>query len=483
VGHISTNFRFNDMAAGKPVIDQYDEIWLFGFNGEGVGPVVTNAELSILTDWMNKGGGLFATGDHADLGASMCSNIPRLREMRRWTGAQNVPPIGGLNRLDTNRPRNANEASGAVSMTFEHERDATPQAIDWVPASSLHIGTRIYEWPHEVLCHPQLGPIDVMPDHPHEGRTRTVGEMNLARSYSFGGGVAGSDFPTSGSVQPKPLVIATGETFPAPPSSKPYKGNANYFEFPMISVYDGRSVGTKGRVATDSTWHHWFDLNIFGLEHAADTTAWQKIARYFENLAVWLAPPGRFREKCWFIEAWLHYPLVEEVNLGRFDPREVPADLGRIARMQFRSIFGPCTTSRFAWGTLCDLVPWICKGLERFEPQFPGPIPEPGPVCLTCPPFEMLEEAIFEGLMLGSVAFMSANAKQAEKLAALDDSRIEKLMDQHFAPAIDKSVKRYAKTVVADLQHELKTWKAAAGAKPSGRSARAKAKTKAKSAK
>jgi hypothetical protein len=91
--------------------------------------------------------------------------------------------------------------------------------------------------------------------------------------------------------------------------------------------------------------------------------------------------------------------------------------------------------------------------------------------------------------MLGSVAFMSANAKQAEKIAALDDSRIEILMDQHFAPAIDKSVKRYAKTVVDDLQHELKTWKAAAGAKPSGRSARAKAKTrraaktKAKSAK
>jgi hypothetical protein len=457
-GHISVNFRFDDMAGARRVIDDYDEIWLFGFNGEGAGPVVSNTELRALADWMNKGGGVFATGDHADLGASMCSGIPRVREMRRWTSADGVPPIGGFNRLDTNRPVNFFEATGASSMTFQHERDTTPQVIDWVPVSSFQIGFRLFERPHEILCHPELGPIDVMPDHPHEGRTRAVTETNLARSYDFGAGVSGDDFPSSGANQPKPLVIADGETFAAPPSSKPYKGPAGYFEFPMITIYDGRAVGVKGRVATDSTWHHWFDLNIHDLEHAADDTAWRKISRYFENLAVWLAPPGRFREKCWFIHEWLRYPLVEEFDVRRIDADELSPELGRIVRDRFISIFGPCTTSRFAWDILCQLAPRLCRGLQRFEPRFPEPF-DPGPVCLTCPPFELLEEAVFDGIMRATIPFMEQHAESVEELAKLSDARLEKLLDQHFAPAIDESVRRYAKSVVGDLEQDLKTWR------------------------
>lgn len=460
-GHISTSFRFDAMADGEPVINQYDQIWLFGFDGEGSGAVVTDSELRVLTEWMNNGGGIFATGDHADLGASMCSNIPRVREMRRWTAAQNVPPQGGFNRLDTNRPENEAEATGASPLAFNDERDTTAQEISWVPVSSFQIGFRLYRRPHEILCHPKLGPIDVMPDHPHEGRTRALGEMNLARTYNFGGGVSGDDFPSVGGTQPQPLVIANGETFPAPPSSKPYKGNAGYFEFPMITVYDGRSAGVKGRVACDSTWHHWFDLNIYELEHAADDTAWQKISRYFENLAVWLAPPGRFREKCWLIKAWLEYPLVEELEVRRLDLDKVTPELGLSARNQFLSIFGPCTTSRFVWRSLCDLVPELCHGLQRFEPQLP-----PGPVCLTCPPFELLEAAVFDGLMRGSARFMESYKERPKELEEPSGERLERSLDEHLAPALHESVLRYAKTVLADLEHDLDTWKRVAAARP-----------------
>ncbi len=59
---------------------------------------------------------------------------------------------------------------------------------------------------------------------------------------------------------------------------------------PMIAVYDGHQAGV-GRVATDSTWHHWMDVNINAIK-AADNDDWKKISRYFINLAVWLNPPG-----------------------------------------------------------------------------------------------------------------------------------------------------------------------------------------------
>lgn len=466
-GHISTSFRFDAGPAAARVIDGYDEIWMFGFRGEG-SLALDNGELRVLTDWMNRGGGIFATGDHFDLGAAMGATIPRVREMRRWTVADGVPPAGGLTRLDTNRPTTAAEASGASPMAFAHERDDTPQPIDWTVVTSIRAGVLIHERPHEVLCHPTLGPINVMPDHPHEGRTREVAEMNLARTYNFGGGISGKDFPNVGAHQPVPLVIARGETYPAPPTSKPYKPpGANFYKFPMISVYDGRSVGVQGRVAVDSTWHHWFDLNLFGLEHAADTTAWRKIARYFENLAVWLAPPGRFRLKCWFVHEWLRYPLLEELGNREFTLEALPEGLGAIVRDRFIAAFGPCTTTRFVWGSLCELAPVLCKGLERFDPtRFPEPIP---PLCLSCPPFQLLEEAVFEGLMRGTVPFMQKYVNRGAVLAKMSEDKLEREFDAHLAPALTRSVGRHAAAVVKDMQVDLKAWTKAAAAKSSKR--------------
>jgi hypothetical protein len=464
VGHISTSFRFDASAGGARVIDGFDEIWLFGFRGEG-SLALDSDELRVLTDWMNRGGGIFATGDHFDLGAAMGATIPRVREMRRWTVADGVPPAGGRTRLDTNRPTSAAEANGSSPMTFAHERDAVPQAIEWSVVSSFRSGLRLYQRPHEVLCHPDLGPINVMPDHPHEGRTREVGEMNLGRSYNFGGGISGKDFPKVGSDQPLPLVIAHGETFPAPPSSKPYKPpGADLFRFPMISVYDGRSVGVKGRVAVDSTWHHWFDLNLYGLEHAADDTAWRKIARYFENLAVWLAPPGGVHLKCWLISEWFRYPLLEELAHRDLTLDAVPLDIGATVRERFIKTFGPCTTSSFVWGSLCELSPRLCKGLERFDPwRFREPIP---PLCLSCPPFELLEEVVLAGLMQGTIPFMRAYAGRGDELAKMGEAKLEKLLDAHLAPALEKAVGHFAGSVVKDLEADLKAWQRVT--KPSG---------------
>jgi hypothetical protein len=454
-GHISTSFRFDAQAGGSNVIDGYDQIWLFGINGE-FSAGLDASELRVLTAWMNRGGGIFATGDHEDLGAALCGDIPRVREMRRWTQAQGVPPIGGFQRLDTNRPTNAAEATGASPMAFAHEADTTPQPIDWVPVWSYRAGFLVYERPHEVLCHPDLGPIDVMPDHPHEGRTREVSEMNLAASYDFGGGVAGSDFPNANSGGPLPLVIAHGDTAPAPPTSKPYKGNCGAFRFPMISVYDGRSAGVKGRVAVDSTWHHWFDLNIHDLEHAADDTAWRKIRRYFENLAVWLAPAGRFRHECWVIKQWFEYPLVEEFANRRIDASLITPEIAGLVRGKFTKLFGPCTTSSFVWGNICDLHPKVCKGLFELDPRR---IPEPWPpVCLTCPPFELFEDVVFEGLLRATLPFMDELEALGDEVERIDPEKLQRRFAAHASLGVEEAVHAHAARVLASLEHDRATW-------------------------
>jgi hypothetical protein len=47
-----------------------------------------------LRSW-EQGGGLFATGDHEDLGAGMCARIPRVRSMRYWK-LDDTPSSGGV---------------------------------------------------------------------------------------------------------------------------------------------------------------------------------------------------------------------------------------------------------------------------------------------------------------------------------------------------------------------------------------------------
>src|SRR5438128_2477678 len=71
----------------------FDVIWLIGRDGRNSttssgssGPLLTGGEMNPLAQFMEAGGGVFATGDHDSIGAPMCANIPRVRVMRSWFG-------------------------------------------------------------------------------------------------------------------------------------------------------------------------------------------------------------------------------------------------------------------------------------------------------------------------------------------------------------------------------------------------------------
>ena len=369
-------FRFDSSDNGTDVIDKYEQIWCFGFKPNNSGSSndaiidaafalpTQPAELTKLDSWMtDKKGGLFGTGDHHFLGASMCRKIPRLGTMRRWTNADGVPPIGTPDRIDTLRPPSAAYEPGApggpLSMSNgAHQGDLAVQPIRWVPWKTIYYPFYKRKRPHPVLCHPTLGPIDVMPDHAHEGLC--VPSPNLNANKQF---VAEKEYPdaTGGGPKPAPEIIAYGSNLADPPynfakGAQPARNNN-----PMISVYDGHKAGV-GRVASDATWHHWMDVNIDNLK-AANNDDWKKISRYFINLAVWLNPPG-YSTKCFYLSVVVSH--LQVVGFQEYYPKARTVELGSALLDHLKWLYGPCWVTQVIWDIFIDLELIPKKKLPEF---------------------------------------------------------------------------------------------------------------------
>ena len=88
-------------------------------------------------------------------------------------------------------------------------------------------------------------------------------------------------------------------------------------EIGVLSAYDGHNVDV-GRILADSTWHHWFDINLLGAAPAPSpyagydaTAAGQAVLKHLDafylNVGVWLAPPARqteMRNAAWWSVLW-----------------------------------------------------------------------------------------------------------------------------------------------------------------------------------
>jgi hypothetical protein len=284
----------------------------------------------------------------------------------------------------------------------------------------------------------------VMPDHPHEGVVFDhlpqpdvgLSKINVDGSYSFGG-VTGQDYPDVGGVRPLPMVIAYGRTMSDPPLRHD-KGDIAAKRFGMISVYDGHAI-SLGRVATDSTWHHWFNMNISDIE-AAGGTDWQKISRYYLNLAVWLAPRGLPRHCFYFhlAEVFYTYPGIEELG-----PKQSIFVAGPIVRAHLVRLFGPCWVTQFVFDWVFEVAPnlrrpFLDKYLAVPWPKRPFP-PRPEP-CLSCPHPEVFEIAVL-GSMARSMAdtlFADGRGLQAglERFDELSVERLEKQMNEAVAAGL-----------------------------------------------
>ncbi len=453
------SFKFDNAAHFSA--SKYDAAFLFGiatgFNrGDGYpSDRLSNAELRAITQFMNAGGGLFATGDHGMLGRPLCHAIPRVRGMRLWqsTSAQEAEDqvsMGGQRRNDTNRP-----PSGASA--FNDQSDDVPQTIQ-PRLYERRSGLFRYTYPHPLLCGPR-GVIRVMPDHPHEGECVEPG--NTGQDLDFNGAL-GAEYPAAVDSGPRPLpeVVSQSTVLSGTRSGK---APALAQSFGGICAYDGHRAGI-GRVTTDATWHHFVNVNLVGLfdnTGLGATNPWRNgflsstsgqeyfedIKAYYRNLAVWLSRPERIR--C--MNSRLHWSLlwderVLEAVLTRTDVALANTDLhvvrliGVHARDVLGRLAGRCQSVRL----VLDLIQ---RRWPRLIPEIDPWWPEPEPLRESFDGVGWLDASPLFDIALGGalLALREAFPEPDEKaLAGLEPERLEKVLQGGAETAIERALKSLA---------------------------------------
>lgn len=342
-------------------LDQYDVIFIFAVRSQQASNI-SESELRAITEYMDNGGGMFATGDHADLGVSICGQIPRVKSMRRWytpsnPGPNNEPfaPLASVNNLDTNV-----DVMGAGGS----DTDYYPQTIRpkykyryVFPGFNNHHIWNYVKYPHPVLCCPD-GVINKLPDHMHEGLCEVPSDLTWSSSFS---GYNFEEYPmVSGSrIKPEILAWATNHN-PNAPSS-----------FGVIGALDGHKHATLGRVIVDATWHHFFDINISQYEILKDDVnnghiptvqeqaalkAYNLIQHYYRNIAYWCA--RRSKQKCFRLRGWRwlirHHDIIMNLDTSlrrksKFERFEYFHSLGVIATNALGDLQSQCQSSAFLW--------------------------------------------------------------------------------------------------------------------------------------
>ena len=336
-------FRFDQpftVSGQSRTLADYDMALFFSILVDDPDPGLAG-EAEAIAQFMENGGGFFATGDHANLGATLSGLVPRVRSMRRWwspnagpNGEPVAPPPLGAQRHDTTR-------AGADNVTnFEDQSDDVPQdiapALYFAGFAVVNGYPATKNLPHPLLCSPD-GRVTVLPDHMHEGWVEVPDKL-AARTFTLAGNSVREypdyipDNPPTGYV-PAPLapeVVATGTVLAGVTSpaldpahvgdSTPAQGTT----FGVIGAWDGHRVG-KGRVVVDSTWHHFLDINLSGDRFLEDDNlpvsqhqklrgfyvldnsnslvpndAYQMIMWYYRNIVYWLIPANRHHTIWWY---------------------------------------------------------------------------------------------------------------------------------------------------------------------------------------
>ena len=230
-------------------LNSYDVIWLIGAgnspnaDGSFPGPGTTyesctavdsyplqDSEVAALVSFMARGGGVMAVGDHSDYGCSMGHRIPRVRDMRRWTVADNVPPASGLGTISTIQPAPYDNVNYPVPngwpVTFTRQAPDYDAEKNAVPPGALNVAfedqsddipapvrvTMYYRGPawgggtysaHPLMSLPDGTLLNSLPDHMHEGAVPDLDSQSWK----------GEDWPTAADgTFPAPSTIAWGKS-------------------------------------------------------------------------------------------------------------------------------------------------------------------------------------------------------------------------------------------------------------------------------
>lgn len=409
-------FRFNQSftAHGESrTLEQYDMCLFFPVMPSNADPALA-PEAEAIAKFMENGGGFFATGDHANLGGQLTPLIPRVRSMRRWyfsgslsgdspagpNGELPAPPPLGPHRYDTTRKGLDNIAQ------FEDQSDEVPQEI---APTYYSAGVSIKQGfiarkrlPHPLLCSPD-GAVTYLPDHMHEGRCEVPDKL-AGRTFTIAGASL-REYPDylppnapAGYVPQAlaPEIVATGSVLPgttSPALDSAHFGSpdpADARTFGVIGAWDGHRVG-KGRVVVDSTWHHFFNINLTGDRYLEDNALppqhqqklngfyvpdgmggrkpndqYKMIQWYFRNIVYWLIPSQRTAAVWWSalqdisVRPQLREELAtltETADLKRFGLGHY-LYFGQLAEKYLSQARGSCSTYQIQRILYKPKIPW-----------------------------------------------------------------------------------------------------------------------------
>jgi len=336
---IQNNFTFG----ASVTLANYDQIWIFAIGGGAF--ALSNAEVGIISEFMNGGGGVFATGDHASLGRELCGSLPRIRHMREWRNvAAGGVPMGteadatvAVNRIDTV----VNPGSNAL-YEFEDQSDAIPQRIypNYKVVDTDGLGGSAWSATvHPLLMLPgalatrvssnpggaNLGftqDMDVLPDHPHES---VCYEVNTGVILNAPYNISGQNFAefqpnaTTPAQRVGAEIVAYAVSGGRSVLNGVWKPPVRPRMFGVISAYDGRlaqaypgKTARPGRIVCDATWHHYVNVNLDGtstLRTGLGTGSGAgfvpspdlaKIYAYYRNIISWLQPVNRIWCGIWW---------------------------------------------------------------------------------------------------------------------------------------------------------------------------------------
>ncbi|PKB00515.1 hypothetical protein B0O79_3981 [Flavobacteriaceae bacterium MAR_2009_75] len=435
-------FRFDDHD-----LNQFSQIWMIAV--EASTNALSDSELEAVSKFMDNGGGVFANGDHAALGNAICAKVPRVRSMRRWyypdagPNGEPIAPGSGADRIytltdDPNTPD-----------IEQSQSDHVPQKIKVkYYSSSLGLFKKI-KYPHPLLCSPK-GIINIMPDHQHEGLVEVPSD--LSQTWTFNG-YSSKEYPSKSGHQEVPEVIARGTNFD------------DNTDFGMIATYNGHNVGV-GRVVVDSTWHHWFDINLMGFKAAEDSVKlaimngmspsaedmltmdnYELIKDYFRNIAVWLATPAL--QSC-IRRRGVLFPFRD------VDIRIILQQSGKINK----SIFSKIQLGTIALDALqrtapqCQVLQWVCwlvkdfrlreylDPFPPFDPRKPKPLPDPIPFI----ELNQSTMAIMGGVLID--IFESYNIEDDMSDKEIDSSKFDKLL----TTSAQKTIEQFVDEIGSSLQ-------------------------------
>lgn len=372
-------------------LDSFDELWLFGFAS---GDLLTPGERAAVNTFMDKGGGVLHTGDHASLGQGIAGSLKRAGLMRQYPAPEAAPGVW-----------NNTLRSGANAIyEFIDQSDDVPQDIrlKWYSDWRFTVGNALRRrYPHPVLCGSD-GPIYIFPDHQHEG-------VAVAPVPSP------PDWPSKNGYTPRAEVIAWGR-IEAPDADI---GR----EFGLVSVYDGHGVDV-GRIVADSTWHHWFDINLDGFTATPlGLTRLKTIERYFLNVAAWLAPKAKQKH----MRDGVFAIAVRRDPLVMLNPRILdPWVLGSLARDALGQFAPQCLIIQWV---LDVIPPLVREQLKKIIDPDPPPLGERRPLIpLVLPIEDLVIASVIEPLL-----------EQQSEIQDVVTEMKPAVVDRAFSGALDRT--------------------------------------------